>query len=124
MAINFRKIAEQELTLSPLMMNREQLKTDDLVGKTATVTEFDFATITDENGEDKTYPVLLLEEYPDHYYNGGALMMKLCMAWAGAFGGDCEAASLSLKKEGGVKLAFTASKTKRGRNLTTVSVVD
>jgi hypothetical protein len=121
--INFKSIATDELSLSPLMSGREQIKTDALAGKEATVIAFDFATITD-NGEQKTFPVLLLEEYPKHYYNGGALLSKLCAAWASAYDGDIEMASHDLGESGGVKLKFIKTQTKTGRNLTRVEVVD
>lgn len=121
--VNFKEIASRELTLSPLMLNRQQKKTDDLIGQEVTVTEFDFASINDKSGETKTYPVLLLKEYPDHYYNGGALLMKLCMAWAGAYDGDIEKASEELKNSGGVRLRFRSTKTKSGNNLTSVDVL-
>lgn len=120
--INFKKMAQDELSLSPLMAGRDQIKTDDLIGQTVTVTGFDFATITDK-GVEKTFPVLLLKEYPDRYYNGGALLSKLCRCWADAYDGDIEAASEDLAAEGGVQLKFTATKTKSGNNLTAVDVV-
>ena len=120
--INFKKMAQDELSLSPLMAGRDQIKTEDLIGQTVTVTGFDFATITDK-GVEKTFPVLLLKEYPDRYYNGGALLSKLCRCWAEAYDGDIEAASSDLEAEGGVQLKFTATKTKSGNNLTAVDVV-
>lgn len=119
---NFKEIAVKELSLSPLMAGREQIKTEDLIGEEVTVTRFDFATINDK-GTEKTFPVLLLEEYPDSYYNGGTLLMKLCIAWAAAYDGDVEAASKDLDESGGVKLRFSATKTKSGNNLTSVEVV-
>lgn len=122
MANKFRDIAVKELSLSPLMAGRDQLKTEDLIGQTVTVYAFDFATITDK-GQEKTFPVLLLKEHPDHYYNGGALLSKLCMAWAAEYEGDVEAASEALSAEGGVQLRFTATKTKSGNNLTAVDVL-
>ena len=118
---NFRKIAIDELSLSPLMSGREQLKTEDLIGQTVTVYAFDFATIVDK-GVENTFPVLLLRELPNHYYNGGALLSKLCQAWA-AYGGDVEKASEELEAEGGVQLRFTATKTRSGNNLTAVDVI-
>lgn len=120
--INFKKMAQDELSLSPLMAGRDQIKTDGLIGQTVTVVGFDFATITDK-GVEKTFPVLLLEEYPDRYYNGGTLLSKLCRCWAEAYDGDIEAASADLAAEGGVQLRFTATKTKSGNNLTAVDVV-
>jgi hypothetical protein len=118
---NFRSVAIDTLSLSPLMANREQIKTDDLIGKEATIVAFDFATITDK-GEVKTFPVLHLAEYPNHYYNGGALLSKLCQAWASEFG-DIEEASNALAESGGVKIRFRSTKTKSGNNLTFIDVL-
>lgn len=120
---DFRAIAQQELSLSPLMTGREQIKTDDLIGKELTISEFDFATITDEHGEEKTFPVVLFTELPTVYYNGGALLNKLCMAWTAEFDGDILEASQSLRESGGVKVRFKATRTKRGNNLTTLEVL-
>lgn len=120
--INFKKMAQDELSLSPLMAGKTQIKTDDLIGETVTVVAFDFATIIDK-GEVKTFPVLLLKEYPDRYYNGGALLSKLCRCWAEAYDGDIEAASEDLAVDGGVQLRFSSTKTKSGNNLTAVDVV-
>ena len=120
--INFKKTAQDELSLSPLTAGKEQIKTEELIGQTVTVMAFDFATITDK-GVEKTFPVLLLKEYPDRYYNGGTLLSKLCKCWADAYDGDIEAASLDLEHEGGVQLKFSATKTKSGNNLTAIDVV-
>ena len=122
MAIDFRKIASKELSLSPLMTNRTQITTDELNGKTVTITNFDFAHMTDK-GVEKTFPVLLLKEYPDRYYNGGCLLSKLCEAWANEMDGDIEAASDALEKFGGVKVEFRNTKTRSGNNLTSIIVL-
>lgn len=121
--VNFKKIAQDEISLSPLMSGREKLDTDDILGKTATVIAFDFATVTDKNVE-KTFAVVNFAEFPNHYYNGGTLMTKMCSAWANAFDGDVEEASYALAEQGGVKLHFSASRTKSGNNLTSITVVD
>lgn len=118
----FKLAADEELSLSPLMTGREQLKTDDLIGKEVTIIAFDFATIIDK-GEEKTFPVILLKEYPDHYYNGGTLLAKLCTVWASLLGGDVEKASEELAAEGGVKIRFRATRTKGGNNLTAIDVL-
>lgn len=122
MSIDFRAVAINELTLSPLMVNREKISTEELIGETVTIVAFDFANITDK-GEDKTYPIMIFAEYPDRYYNGGTLLLKLCAAWTAAAGGDVETASDALKKQGGVKIRFRSTKTKSGNNLTSVDVV-
>ena len=122
MAIDFRKIASKELSLSPLMANRDQIQTSDLLGQTVTVISFDFAHIIDK-GKEKVFPVLLFAEHPDKYYNGGCLLFKMCEAWAAEFDGDVEAASIALEDSGGVRIKFTATKTKSGNNLTSITVL-
>lgn len=122
MAIDFRKIASKELSLSPLMANRNQIKTSDLLGQTVTVTNFDFARIT-YKGEENIFPVLLFAEHPDKYYNGGCLLSKMCEAWAAEFDGDVAAASIALEDSGGVRIKFLSTKTKSGNNLTSITVL-
>lgn len=118
----FREIAAKTLSLSDLMAGREKLTTEDLIGKTVTCVQFDFATINDK-GTEKTFPVLIFDEYPDYYYTGGTLLNKMCSAWADEFGGDIAAASNALSDEGGVKIKFTSGKTKSGNNLTNIIVL-
>lgn len=118
----FRDVAAKTLSLSDLMAGREKMTTDDLIGQTVTVKEFDFATIKDK-GVEKVFPVLIFEEYPDLYYCGGTLLMKMCSAWAAEFDGDVAAASNALSDEGGVKIRFTSGKTKSGNNLTNITVL-
>ena len=118
----FRDVAAKTLSLSNLMAGREKMTTEDLIGQTVTVKEFDFATITDK-GIEKVFPVLIFEEYPDRYYCGGTLLNKMCVAWANEFDGDVTAASNALSDEGGVKIKFTATKTKSGNNLTNITVL-
>lgn len=119
---NFRDIAAKTLSLSDLMAGREKITTEELIGQTVTVTEFDFATIKDK-GIEKTFPVLIFEEYPDLYYSGGTLLNKMCQAWASEYDGDIAAASNALADEGGVKIRFSSGKTKSGNNLTNIDVL-
>lgn len=122
MGNQFKDVAVKTLSLSELMAGREQIKTEDLIGKTVTIMEFDFATITDK-GEEKTFPVVIFKEYPNNYYNGGTLLRKLCIAWSAMFDGDTETASEKLAESGGVAIRFRSTKTKSGNNLTSVDVV-
>lgn len=119
---SFREIAAKTLSLSDLMAGREKVTTDDLIGQTVTVIEFDFATIKDK-GEEKVFPVLLFKERPNEYYCGGTLLNKMCMAWAAEYDGDVAAASNALCDEGGVKIRFSSGRTKNGNNLTNIEVL-
>lgn len=118
----FRNLAIQNLSASAIMVGREQVKTEEVVGKPLTIVGFDFATITDA-GEEKVFPVVVFEELPGKYYNGGSLMMKLCKAWAESCGGDPETASFELSREGGVQVMFRETRTKTGNNLVCIDIL-
>lgn len=118
MSFNFRESAKKEVSLSELMANREKLETEDVIGKEVTIREFDIVVL-----DAKPFAVVLLDEFPDRFYNGGFVLTKLCQNWAEAFDGDIRAASEELKDSGGVVVRFTATKTKKGNNLTSIEVL-
>lgn len=113
-----REVAQEVLTLSPLMTGREKLTTKDLVGKDVTIVAFDF--ITSEDG--KQYPVLNFAEYPEHFYTGGTLLNKICSAWVDEMG-SLEAANTELEGIMGVQVRISERRTKNGNNLTAVEVL-
>ena len=118
---NFRDSAMSSTLLSNLQNNREKISTEGLIQRFPdgiTVNAFDFATV-----KDKIFAVVTFAEDDGMYYNGGTVLTKMCMAWAAAFDGDPESASIALGKSGGVKLKFNESKTKDGNNVTTITVV-
>ena len=127
----FKKAAQDATVLCRLMSGREKLETDDVVGKTLTITAFDFATKFDKNGgpiiDDatglvETYGVITFKEMPDNYYNCGVVFSKVCRAWMSGYE-SAEEASADLAAEGGVKVEFKMSKTKAGNNLVTCEIV-
>lgn len=121
---NFKAAASKELSLSPLMENREKIETDELYNKELTVIAFDFITTKDpKDGMDKTYPVVNFEELPDKFYLGGALLAKVFQVWAAEFDGDFEECSNALAESGGVKFRFVKGKTRSGNNITKIEVV-
>lgn len=122
MAINFKKVAQEEISISPLCAGREKLKTEELLGKELTITHFDFASISDD-GDTKTYPIILFDEYPNHYYAGGTIFTKMCMAWVVEYDGDVERASQDLYESGGVRIKMSATRTRNGNNLTSVEII-
>lgn len=132
MAFDFKKTAMENTLLSPLMVNRKKLDTDDIIGKELTITAFGFApkfdqngnpSIIQETGEVDTFGVVVFKEHPENYYCVGAVFTKVCKAWAAEFD-STETASEALEKSGGVRVRFTASKTKKGNNLTAVEILD
>ena len=83
---NLKSTAQKATTLSDLMLDREQLTTAQLNGQTLTPIAVDIAAI-----QGKSFPVFVFSEYPDHYYNGGIILMKIVEAWLGDYEGDITA---------------------------------
>lgn len=120
---NLQKIAQDAVSLSPLMAGREQATTDDLLGQIISITEIDFATITDKSGEQKTFPVVLYKEDPAKYYNGGHVLKKICESWVAAYDGDVDELNADLN-EYPVSVKLSMGRTKNsGQNLVKVEVM-
>lgn len=129
---NFKEAAQKTTLLSPIMVGRSKLETDDIIGKELTIIAFNFAPkfdkegtpiIDDSTGEPDEFGVVVFAEHPESYYCVGTVFTKVCKTWAAAFS-SAEEASDVLASEGGVKVKFTASKTKRGNNLTAVEIIN
>ena len=115
------------------MVGREKIDTDDIVNKDLTIIGFDFADKRDRDtgelvvdhktGEVQQFAVVVFAEYPDKYYSVGTVFTKVCEAWADQFGGDPEDASAQLAAEGGVRVRFTRGTTRKGNNVTNVTIL-
>lgn len=132
MSFNFKKVAQENTLLSGIMVGREKMETEDILDKELTIIGFDFApkfdqqgkTVVDSStGEVDTFGVVVFAEHPDKYYCVGAVFTKVCHAWAAGFNSPQEA-SAALAAEGGVRVKFSASKTKKGNNLTAVDILN
>lgn len=129
---NFKQAAQETTLLSPIMVGRDKLETEDILGKELTIVGFNFAPKFDEKGkpiiDDSTgavdeFGVVVFAEYPDSYYCVGTVFTKVCKTWEAAFSSPEEASEV-LASEGGVKVKFTSSKTKKGNNLTAVEILN
>lgn len=123
MSINFKALAQQETTLSPLMTDRDKVDIEYVIEKFpegVTITAFDFITM-----EGKTFPVINVKEDNKLFFFGGTVFTNICNVWMSAFGStNCEEVSKALAEQGGVKVKMEQGKTKKGNNITTVTVVD
>lgn len=127
---DFKKLAMEQTVLSPIMVGKKKLATEDILNKELTIVAFDFAPkftkeglpiIDDETGEVDTFGVVVFNEMPDCYYSVGTVFTKVCKAWAADT--TPEAASAELAESGGVRVRFTSSKTRQGKNLTAVEIL-
>lgn len=117
---NLKSTAQKATTLSDLMVDREQLTTDELSGKTVTPIAVDIAVL-----QGKKFPVFIFAEYPDLYYNGGLILMKIVEAWLSSADGDIDALNDELSTNtGDIRFRFRLGKTKDGKNnLTTIDII-
>lgn len=115
---NFKKIAQQVLSLTELAIGREKLDTEVILEKPLTITAFDLIVPADGGNP---YAAVLFAEFPGYYYTGGVVLTKLVNAWCAGFD-SIEEASEELEREGGVTVMFHDSKTKNNQNVTTITV--
>ena len=132
---NFKKIAMDSTGTSWLQVGREQIKTEELVGRDLTVVAFDlvpsyeqaddkkyYPQIDPDTGEVKTYAIAVFKEIPDRYAGLGAIFTGICKAWMADYN-TTEEASKALSEEGGVQVRMEQSKTKDGRQITKVYIL-
>lgn len=128
MAINFKKVAQKEVTLSEIMVDRSKLDIDQvsvLYPNGITIDGFDFATVYSEKTKsESTFAVCTFKEDPTKYIMCGAVMTKICTAWCEACPGlTIDQISNELKASGGVRVKFSKTTTKKGNNLTAVEIL-
>jgi hypothetical protein len=124
---NFKQTAQEQTTLSPLMKDREQKTTEQIIAKFPdgfTVNEFDIARLVDtKTGELNEFAIVTIHEDDEAFFYGGNILTKICKEWAIAFDGDMDEANKELAKAGGVQMKMEPGKTKNGNNLTRVIIL-
>ena len=124
---SFKKIAQETVSLSRLHAGRQQLDTNEIVGQTLTVDEFDLARMVDsKTNEEKIFAVLTFKEKPGFYYNGGFVLTRIIETFAAQFDGDVEAASEAYNMNADndpVMVRATETKTKNNNNLVSIEIL-
>lgn len=121
--MDFRTIAAEATTLSPLMDGRTKITMED-IKKTYPdgITVIGFDSVPSSDGE--FYFIGIFEEDTSKFFNGGLVFTKMCMAWMNNSEGTCESLSNELIKSGGIKLKFDTKKVKdSNRTVTTITVI-
>lgn len=123
MALNFKEIAKNNMSMSELHNGRQKLETETVCGKALTIEDFDIAQLDDGS----TFAVFTFTETPKMYYNGGYVLTKMVHGWVEECGGDIAKAReeyASLKPADRVKIQLTLTKTKdKARSLVNVEVL-
>ena len=121
--MDFREIAKRQTTLSPVMVDREKVKTNDLIEKYpdgCTIIAFDYVHSKKSKGD---YPVFNIAEDPTIFCNGATVLDRIFREFVKAEDGDVAAASDELRRQGGIKVKFGHGTTKSGDELVTVEIL-
>lgn len=108
LAERLKALAAEVSGTSPLTTGRNKVDTNTICSyESLTLRDFDFISYVDKTtGESINYPVLIFDEIDDGFYCGGMALSDLCNAIK-------EDADLYGElKTTGLKMAFTATKTK------------
>lgn len=120
---DFRNLAKRQTTLSAVMVDREKVKTEDLIVSYPdglTIIAFDYVISKKSKG---SYPVFNIAEDPTIFCNGGTVLDRIFKEFVDACDGDIEAASDELRRQGGLKVILGKGTTKSGDELITVEVI-
>lgn len=114
MAINFKKIAQQETVISDIMTNRAKVsKTDGEVH----ICDFDIIS----SGKGEAYAICAINE--DQFINGGFVLTRIFTAIVEEYHGDVARAREDFRESGGFDVRLKRKKTRDGRDITTVEVI-
>lgn len=105
--MNFREALQKATVPSPLLEGREKLAVGDILNEEIHLKAYDVI-----EGNRSSYVVMIIEEYPENYVNGGSVITDKLYR-AAEMAGGLDAANRSLDKEPLlVKLVTRQSKTK------------
>lgn len=120
--ISLKQIAKETTTLSELMTNRDKVDVEFIIEKYpagVTLNAVDLLT-----SEGKQYPVFTFVEDDTAFFFGGTVLMNIVSSWLKALNTtDIKEVSEALANEP-VKVVLGTAKTKAGKNVTTVAVMD
>lgn len=121
--VDFKALAQRQTTLSEVMIEREKVKTDDLIETYpdgVTITAFDYVMSKKTKNE---YPVFNIAEDDKIFCNGGTVLDRIFSEYVKVCEGDVAKASNELKRQGGLKVKLAHGTTKDGQELITVEVL-
>lgn len=121
--VDFKALAQRQTTLSEVMIDREKVKTDDLIEtypEGVTITAFDYVMSKKTKNE---YPVFNIAEDDKIFCNGGTVLDRIFTEYVKVCEGDVTRASNELKRQGGLKVKLSHGTTKDGQDLITVEVL-
>lgn len=78
--MDFKKVAKQAVTSSPLMTG-EALKTDEILNRKLTINAVDLIQLVNKKGEKQDVAVVTFKEIGNAYYLGGMGLTEIVKEW-------------------------------------------
>lgn len=78
--MDFKKVAKQAVTSSPLMTG-DALKTDEILNRRLTINAVDLIQLTNKKGERQNVAVVTFKEIGNAYYLGGMGLTEIVSEW-------------------------------------------
>lgn len=118
MAKSFKQAALDSMTLSILEHGRTKLSTEDIVGKTLTIDQFDIvdAETGDPDNPRMRYGVFVFKELPDNFYNGGLILTKMIDSWVEEYQSLDECQKAYAQEKDKVRIKAAMGKTEKSKN--------
>lgn len=115
MAINFKKIAQKQTTISDLMNGRT--KVNKPLSGVVHISEFDI--VTDKKGQ----PYAICAVSDKEFINGGMVLTRIFSAIVEECGGDLDRARKDFAESEGLDVKLTKEQTSTGRTVVKVEVI-
>lgn len=122
--LNFRKLAQEELTLAQIMVGREKIDTDDVIDQFPdglVIDEIEYVTMT-KDGKQESFWAFHIKG-TELFAFAGTLLSKVFEKFLAACEGDYEALYEEFKNGDGLAVKISEGKTKDGKNLTKVDIL-
>lgn len=98
--MDFKKVAKQAVTSSPLMTG-DALKTDEILNRKLTINAVDLIQLINKKGERQNVAVVTFKEIQNAYYLGGMglteIVSEWCHVWAKEHGGEVDRDAMNVE---------------------------
>lgn len=120
--MNFKKIAQQQTTLSDLMSERVKVPMEEIIIEYPNgfhLTDFDLISIDDS----ENFVVFTIREDKTIFSFGGTILTNIVKEWIKEFNGDITATREAYSKEEPILIKAKKEKTRTGRTITRLIIV-
>ena len=117
---DFKKTAQAATSGSFIMEGREKIDTALLIATYPNGVTINGADLI--NGDSGVYAACTFAENGTQYINGGKMLTDIVKEWLADYA-TAEQMSADLAAQGGVKMKFEKTRTRSGRDFTTVTIV-